>query len=103
MRIIYWSSDVCSSDLNLFGNVELTGKIAIEISGAHRAIFRDIGHGRFAIAVMRKPLLGGFDDFLARGVGCVLTDDRSGRASCRERGCKYGLILEVAGSLKKKI
>src|SRR3546814_14312668 len=41
----------------------------------------------------------GEDVLLARGA----TDPgQIGRASCRERGCQYVLILVVAGSLKKK-
>src|SRR3546814_14611673 len=35
-------------------------------------------------------------------IGFAGNERQIGRASCRERGCEYGEILAVAGSLKKK-
>src|SRR3546814_12147129 len=109
MRISDWSSDVCSSDLQL-------GAFGVEANA--RKLWLDL-EKRNSAFTERQPYLvksgkltrlqaGGFankgeaESFCASvrkgGQACL----EIGRASCRERVCQYGEISVVAGSLKKK-
>src|SRR3546814_15056199 len=75
MRISDWSSDVCSSDLR-------TGDV---------------------VGGLQATQGSGVDPGLAHTVGRGAGEQRQiGRASCRERVCKYVSISVVAESLKKK-
>src|SRR3546814_14698345 len=107
MRISDWSSDVCSSDL---------------LADADDATLLDIGigTGQQEVAVLRA--LAAQDRLPRRlhivgiepGPSMLADAERSfaalgaelgleiGRASCRERVCKYVSISVVAVSLKKK-
>src|SRR3546814_19166100 len=115
MRISDWSSDVCSSDL--VGDVERqllagnaffladgdarTGGFRGELPGVAAQVLQQVADQRRVADRMQV----GFDlDFdLPLRLGPLQLGDhvaRSGRAPCRERGCPYGLIPVVAGSLK---
>src|SRR3546814_13525133 len=113
MRISYWSSDVCSSDLLAvaFGVVHRRGVVAglgllaaVE-AGPHRVPVA----ARRALAVLgraRFEEVGVLDAVEQRGEPGegVFVDhvDQIGRASGRVQVGQYGKILGVAGSSKKK-
>src|SRR3546814_20207908 len=109
MRISDWSSDVCSSDLNLKARAEgvtwqsprldwlranLHPKLAPLLEQFDAAISDDLMTPRAlplleeTIGMKKVPvdeklcLLAAFDQALGL--------DQIGRASCRERGCQYG-------------
>src|SRR3546814_20801968 len=91
VRISYWSSDVCSSDL----------------LPALRIGIAALGHGRADIArhqiVHPDTLLAVIKRQGPRHRGhAALRGNKIGRASCRERVCQYVKISVVAVSLKKK-
>src|SRR3546814_1835345 len=80
MRISDWSSDVCSSDLHVDGEIDVDG-----VADASTA--RGIGEipgglGDQGISVVVEPV----DQRADRGVLLIL---EIGRASCRERVCQY--------------
>ena len=50
---------------DLLGNIELAGKISIEIARRHGAVFCNICHCRFAVAVMGKAFPSRLDNFLS--------------------------------------
>src|SRR3546814_5400513 len=97
MRISDWSSDVCSSDLEHVAGREDEQLLAavLHLGAAVLAVddlVADLDVERHTVAVVvdaartdRKDLalLG----LLLRG---VWDDEEIGRASCRERGCRYG-------------
>src|SRR3546814_17328570 len=103
MRIIYWSSDVCSSDLlaAAFDRVVLVGQRAARTGASdERARPQHVG------------ILVGWED---HGIGRTAqhqpaapaqrtrpVDQQIGRASCRERVCQSVKTSVVAVSLKKK-
>src|SRR3546814_1528452 len=94
MRISDWSSDVCSSDLRL--------TFALVQTVRHRDYFLPDGEAQdepdahaAPPSVQRTAISGAL--LLASLVAEI------GRASCRERVCKYVYISVVAGSLKKKL
>src|SRR3546814_15652115 len=115
MRISDWSSDVCSSDLEVDADIE--GRAGFALASAHCAIAEtriiltagvvsqrvgadlvcrvpvqtDIGHmfGRLVerLAVERASVECGFTAAAAHGIGeGVVCREQIGRASCRERG-----------------
>src|SRR3546814_14605127 len=111
MRISDWSSDVCSSDL--MGVAEpahredrsrrdqrqaaSAAEVGVELRDAPRAGGPLDGKGR-AVEMLFGPSLA-----------CDVADDhgtpvpgKTGRASCRERLCQYGVISVVAVLLTKK-
>src|SRR3546814_15856168 len=99
MRISDWSSDVCSSDLLVLGQLlleELHARAVrllrrLEVQQAEDAVV-EVHRG----AVVRaRPLRFAVCDPLADVLVPAI-----GRASCRERGCQYVLISVVAASLK---
>src|SRR5205814_6382215 len=80
-----WSSDVCSSDLYRRAMRELAAFFGCEAGEAavyeHRlAADRD----EYASALLR-----------ATNTELLLVDDEIGRASCRERGCMWGVAASV--------
>src|SRR3546814_16003188 len=84
MRIIDWSSDVCSSDLAGLGHA--VGGVVGE-GGGRREPAAELPAGEAAIGLDavgdHRPLL------------------EIGRASCRDRVCPYVSITVVAGSFNK--
>src|SRR3546814_15081557 len=104
MRISDWSSDVCSSDLQAKGG----GEDGAEHDGGHlysNEPWGSSGPGFFAAAGF--GLSGAPAGCPAPPVAVALPPANSssreiGRASCRERVCKYVAISVVARSLKKK-
>src|SRR3546814_14906062 len=113
MRISDWSSDVCSSDLEIFaqGNVSL-------VDLKHDPIVRVVTSGiETASALIECDIIvfatgfdagsGGLIDMKLRGtegfdLGEAWKDGEIGRASCRESVCQYVSFSVVAVSLKKK-
>src|SRR3546814_19414532 len=122
MRISDWSSDVCSSDLALrfldpahldLGSIVLAPGIMAEGTAGQRpgaqtpAIEDPIGGNTRMleqIGVVMKQFVTeiGLGDGLEIIVGEAPAIFATGRASCRERGCKYVLVSGVVVSLKKK-
>src|SRR3546814_14125419 len=109
MRISDWSSDVCSSDLTA-GSLCFSFRLAIE---GWCALQRAVGFPRNTGGILHPMLVGfgiaaggaGFGQHVQVSLLQALLDFRKlkiGRASCRERGCKYVWISVVAVSLKKK-
>src|SRR3546814_16667597 len=86
MRISDWSSDVCSSDLEV---PERTDDDGLD-GDAHEQAHDEDAHGGEQHG---RPAVGP-----GQRVGAV----EIGRASCRERVCQYVSISVVAVSLKKK-
>src|SRR3546814_17771588 len=112
MRISDWSSDVCSSYLEikivLAGDVlrdlqqnllDLAHPLAEPLIEAAAQLLRLALQG-FGVRLQLRPLLG---IGLRRQRGAALGKVAEiGRASCRERVCQYVEISVVAVSLKKK-
>src|SRR3546814_11974208 len=99
MRISDWSSDVCSSDLGPCA-VGLESTV-LDLSGARAAILRP---GSITTQDL-TPLIGEVGEAAEsgggglKGPGMLLSHyAQIGRASCRERGCKYVYIAVVAVS-----
>src|SRR3546814_7682082 len=105
MRISDWSSDVCSSDLILLGLRWLPKRIAGYVPEGWRQRFRrrrdivialavGIGVASLAYAAMMHPVADSISRFLlerayVEGGGHNVVNE-IGRASCRERVCRYG-------------
>src|SRR3546814_19802864 len=97
MRISDWSSDVCSSDLQLRRLVRHVDALALRIAEEGFALLllilqrtQLVGHAPLRDHVAGK--LGGVLDVARRAAGhLVVTEDDSllGRTSCRERVGKY--------------
>src|SRR3546814_15673129 len=114
MRISDWSSDVCSSDLHVSGSLNCCssrsdldveqhpGVVAEELLAA-AAIGEGIGE-LFEVGEVGRGVVGvGEVGRPQEAVGPEARGQRkSGRASCRERGCQYVKIVGVADELKKK-
>src|SRR3546814_15432252 len=113
MRISDWSSDVCSSDLQILRQHPAdegagTG-VAFQVAFAQELVEgADHGIARAAEFARQRPAgrqararreAAGEDD-LAHLVVELL---QIGSSSCRERVSQYGSLLVVAVSLKKKI
>src|SRR3546814_16626277 len=103
MRISYWSSDVCSSDL--LGNVALDGSQARRQELSRIVTLYGIDVGRHV-----GILLGivGAEFVIARRVQAVGVmqggqQPQHGSASCMERVCQYWSVSGVAVPLNKKI
>src|SRR3546814_11335357 len=107
MRISDWSSDVCSSDLGKI--LARLRRRDVEARGADDGLRRIIlgnedRHVARADADRVGRMLGiEFPRQVRRGIGVEAHRHRViGRESGRARGCKYGSISVVAGSLKTK-
>src|SRR3546814_20010439 len=129
MRISDWSSDVCSSDLlELFG-IAIDGvgqgnrdagkrwtvgipNACIGVDDAHRAFPRDedsavVDPGLHAVEIDHRGLIHAGKSHLGnrrirRRFAIADTDEvEIGRASCRERVCKYVKISVVGVAFKK--
>src|SRR3546814_18375554 len=97
MRISDWSSDVCSSDLVCAVSLLLLfeyRQIALHYRRRDASLARQDISPRDLVRVFRVAELD-------RETGFPLLLE-IGRASCRERVCKYVSISVVAVSLKKK-
>src|SRR3546814_20124851 len=111
MRISDWSSDVCSSDLILpEGRYRLAdghpGKALFGwMSGQYRFdTYRSKREARGARVLLTADVAA-IAPMVAEMRAVALVRDlvnKIGRASCRERVCKYVLLSVVAVSLKKK-
>src|SRR3546814_20561841 len=96
MRISDWSSDVCSSDLPERRGAQLSIRV-LEGRDRGRALFEHlmatgiIGDWREpdVIRISPTPLYNRYAD-------CLAFAEEIGRASWRERGCKYVEIWVVA-------
>src|SRR3546814_6981397 len=91
MRISDWSSDVCSSDLAMSAVVMGRDSLLVLPTGGGKSLcFQAPALTRDGLALVVSPLI-------------ALMKDQIGRASWRERVCKYVSISVVAGASKKKI
>src|SRR3546814_9164616 len=77
MRISDWSSDVCSSDLDV--DAQLT-------AGPDAVLLHDLREGKFAPGECPADVAQVVEDGLGRADGAA---GEIGRASCRERVCQY--------------
>src|SRR3546814_12846515 len=120
MRISDWSSDVCSSDLIATGTPDAKRprlSILALLSGSTLATFATTATAAIAQqqsnpavklfssteVVVSSLVVGALGAALLSALWLVRQRGHTiGRASCRERMCKYVLIWVVAGSLKKK-
>src|SRR3546814_18835890 len=110
MRISDWSSDVCSSDLDLKVIVTSatidTERFAAHFGGAPVVDVEGSGH---PVEVRYRPLEGEGEDKGERQVldgvpaACddIARERQTGRASCRERGCQYVKISVVTVHIKQ--
>src|SRR3546814_16630494 len=119
MRISDWSSDVCSSDLfsgydgpwheitDAVGGItvgeagEGFGQPLVGVDGAELATFDERGDHRPVVAALVGTGKQGIFAIASQRPDRSF-DGKIGRASCRERVCKYGSIAGVAVELKKK-
>src|SRR3546814_17819409 len=94
MRISDWSSDVCSSDLEMMprGRVDELHRDPHPAAGASQAALQKVADAEIAPRLLRVRLAPLEPD------GGV----QIGRASGRERGCQYVSISVVAVSLKQQ-
>src|SRR3546814_14908455 len=95
MRISDWSSDVCSSDLDVRTTIETDDGALIY---THYVGIGDMGvdgHARFLAGELPPKLV------LRTGPRFSTAHPKSGSASCRERVCQYVSISVIAVSLKK--
>src|SRR3546814_18957360 len=100
MRISDWSSDVCSSDLEPHAAIDGPARARIEnLRG--RAGDACNGDGREVTLVGKVPALD-IDRPVLSGIEPGIEVKQFGRASGRERVCKYVYILVVVLSLKNK-
>src|SRR3546814_17707145 len=93
MRISDWSSDVCSSDLDMIVMMRMPLRQGGMMRGCCCAAAAVPEPGQRT----RRGRTGGSD----RQRGCSEAEAEIGRASWRERGCKYVSISVVAVSVKK--
>src|SRR3546814_78880 len=83
MRISDWSSDVCSSDLLVLAAEDM-GVVLGELAHAHQAVQCAVRFVAVAAAVLVDA-----QRQVAIALDALLEDEQIGRASCRERVCKY--------------
>src|SRR3546814_11410596 len=106
MRIIDWSSDVCSSDLGRVGCEIRPGDMVVRpdlgATQAAKEALRHIGAStveRIRLAMVDPvSLVTGVEHVPMRSLVGV---DEIGRESCRERVCELVLIWVVAVAVKK--
>src|SRR3546814_14856343 len=102
MRISDWSSDVCSSDLVAARHKSLARaaeELAVTPAAIHhqvKLLEENLGVSLFIRSGNNLDLTQAATAILPTLAGAI------GRASCRERGCKYVTISVVAVSIKEK-
>src|SRR3546814_18878457 len=114
LRISDWSSDVCSSDLML-GTLDADGWLLGVATGKSNRGLRHIlaAHGLTARFVTlqtadrhpSKPHPSMIEEAIAEAGAAPATSvliGEIGRASCRERECRYGVDLGGISDIKKK-
>src|SRR3546814_16149953 len=112
MRISDWSSDVCSSDLLVVprgGGGAGLGQHGGAVAGDQEAV-RQGEEGRVGVVGSGAPAMqevgrrqAGFQPLRHRRRGARAGGRPAiGRASCRDRVCRYVYISVVADELKKK-
>src|SRR3546814_2412653 len=86
MRISDWSSDVCSSDLDVI--LTRRGRPAVRLVPVSPTLTNEKKAARIAaiVADAKRKIRPGPD---AEHCSDFLYDDKIGRASCRERVCQY--------------
>src|SRR3546814_13292875 len=107
MRISDWSSDVCSSDLEVMEGLKVAGigsqvhYIPVHLQPYYRRRYGALtlpGAERYYARTLSLPLFAAMEESdVDREVEAQI-----GRASCREGVCQYVVITGVAVSLKKK-
>src|SRR3546814_18198917 len=114
MRISDWSSDVCSSDLatgaeryaameqlwGAGGSAAQSYAAMVATARAAAALSPRTDTGGDPWQLLGSMLAGGYD---ANAPPWVPSVSEIGRASGREKGVQYGLILVVAGPLNHKL
>src|SRR3546814_6909037 len=89
MRISYWSSDVCSSDLHLGNGLAPLGRLAeaLHLGGndIDFLVVRQVVQRRHDRPAVHLRLV----DLLRAVIKPGRIAQKNGRASCRERGCQY--------------
>src|SRR3546814_13622491 len=107
LRISYWSSDVCSSDLRE-EEKKLVARLENLASLDDLRRMQHLLHAQLGIALTVAPGLN--EVRTVRGLHTEIADlpglcskTQTGRASCREHGCQSVEISVVAVLLKKKI
>src|SRR3546814_16504320 len=96
MRISDWSSDVCSSDLAAAGS-EQGGEAEHDEARARGGKRKERLRHQISPLRLSAACPGG-----RRWLSSLFTASEIGRASCRERVCKYASISVVHVSLTKK-
>src|SRR3546814_11850893 len=110
MRISDWSSDLCSSVLVMLvrkaalvdGSGEAFGTISVSLDVTHLKETEDKLRELFERAERTNREKSDFLANMSHELRTPLNGIEIGRASCRERVCKYVSISVVAVSLKKK-
>src|SRR3546814_16059629 len=99
MRISYWSSDVCSSDL-LSGGLDSMVCAGLAREAGARIVALTIDYNqRHRVEIESAARIA---DFVGAAEHIVLPLDQLGRASCWAKVCQYCWISVVDVSLKKK-
>src|SRR3546814_17174048 len=107
MRISDWSSDVCSSDLDMERGVDAESVDADFADPVAVAVAQRIAHDR--VAGVQIAQAGELERALLRHVTeigdvrrPVIAPRETGSESCREKVCQYVSIPGVAVSIKNK-
>src|SRR3546814_3642014 len=105
MRISDWSSDVCSSDLEIRQEILMAEKANIRTG--YRTDEKQAMRHTVARELRPEHLLENVEGQIVIIDDCTdgtiaAPHDEIGRATCRERVCQYVEISGVAVSLKKK-
>src|SRR3546814_17572346 len=105
MLISDWSSDVCSSDLDVeIGRTQVVILVPLRLAAVRVRVIMAVGMVVMMIAVIVMPAIA--EQPCARQIDAQAQhghrNGQIGRASCRGRVCQYGLISVVAVTLKQK-
>src|SRR3546814_10190381 len=97
MRISDWSSDVCSSDLSSLFLLHVPRAVSLLVADLRLQLsrqVRSVGVGQLLLSLRFRGLLAEIalrlDLRLGRASVNFWEPEELGRASCRERVCKYG-------------
>src|SRR3546814_13049840 len=100
LRISDWSSDVCSSDLNIWKPTDFTGQAGDFPWGPYFDAAGVAGQAEYLVG--QTSAFSGEAKAFAAAPLAVIKDYEIGRASCRERVCQYVSITVDAVIFKKK-